>query len=274
MFKSITSRPLWFNILIGIFLTAVLFIFFILSLNWITKHGEAKTVPAVTGKNINDIEKQLSDNGFSTVVQDSVYYDSLPPGVVVKQVPDAGAVVKVNRTVYVTINRFTPPDISMPNLVGFSFRNAELQLANLGLKLGDTSYRPDFAKNSVLEQLFNGNQIKPGDKIKVGSKISLVLGSGLGNEDMAVPNLIGMTFEEAKTYLDAQGLTLGTAIANPGIHDTSNAFIYRQSPQPKTEDGMKVRIRPGQMVDLWLSLEKPVMDSTNNTQQLPVTTQQ
>src|SRR3954466_11034549 len=142
MFKSITSRPLWFNILTGILLAAVLFIVFILSLNWITKHGEAKTVPAVTGKNINDIEKQLNDNGFSTVVQDSVYYDSLPPGVVVKQVPDAGAVVKVNRTVYVTINRFTPPDIGMPNLVGFSFRNAELQLANLGLKLGDTSYRP------------------------------------------------------------------------------------------------------------------------------------
>src|SRR2546423_10497107 len=133
MFKFITSRPLWLNILIGIGLIVLIFFVFILSLNWITKHGEANSVPSVTGKNINDVEKLLSDKGFETILQDSVYYDSLPPGIVIKQVPEADQVVKVNRTVYVTINRFIPPDIRMPNLIGFSFRNAEMQLHNLGL---------------------------------------------------------------------------------------------------------------------------------------------
>ncbi|MFL5788943.1 MAG: PASTA domain-containing protein, partial [Flavisolibacter sp.] len=163
MFKFITSRPLWLNILIGIGLILVLFLLFILSLNWITKHGQANFVPAVIGKNINDVEKLLTDKGFETVIQDSVYYDSIPPGTVIKQVPDADEVVKVNRTVYVTINRFIAPDINMPNLIGFSFRNAEMQLQYMGLKVGDTSYKPDFAKNAVLEQLYNGNPIKGGD---------------------------------------------------------------------------------------------------------------
>ena len=266
MFKFVTSRPLWFSILLGIGLIAVILFLFILSLNWITKHGEAKAVPAVTGKNINDVEKLLSDKGFETVIQDSIYYDSLPPGIVIKQVPDADEVVKVNRTVYVTINRFVPPDINMPNLIGFSFRNAQMQLQNLGLKLGDTTFKPDFAKNSVLEQIYNGNPIKAGDKIKVGSTISLVLGSGLGNEDMPVPKLIGLTLSDAKVALEQYGLVLGVPMANPDVKDSAGAYIYRQSPMPKNEDGSQIRIRPGQMIDVWLQKDQPPRDSTNQNQ--------
>src|SRR6476661_5515436 len=132
MINYITKRPLWFNILVAIGIIVILFLLFMLSLNWITKHGEAKTVPAVTGKNIYEVDKLLSEAGFETVIQDSVYYDSLPPGIVIKQVPEADQVVKVNRTVYVVINRFIAPDIAMPNLVGYSLRNAEMTLKNLG----------------------------------------------------------------------------------------------------------------------------------------------
>lgn len=265
MFKYITSRPLWFNILVAIVVVALILILFILSLRWITKHGEANTVPSVIGKNINDVQKLLDDKGFETVVQDSVYYDSLPPGVVVKQVPEADQVVKVNRTVYVVINRFIAPDISMPNLIGFSYRNAEMTLHNLGLTF-DTSYKADFAKNSVLEMSFNGNDLKAGDKIKVGSKIHLVLGSGLGSEDIKVPDLVGMTFSDAKAALDAYGLVLGVPMAEPNVKDSASAFVVRQSPEPRTADGSQVRIRPGQMVDLWLSVTPPVKDSTQINQ--------
>jgi beta-lactam-binding protein with PASTA domain len=265
MLKLITNRPLWFNILVGLGLLVVFFFLFMLSLTWITRHGDAKTVPAVVGKNIKDVEKLLDDKGFETVIQDSVYYDSMPPGIVVKQVPEADQVVKVNRTVYVVINRYVAPDIPMPNLVGYSFRNAEMTLNNLGLKLGDTTFRPDFAKNSVLEQSIQGNVIKPGDKIKVGSRIDLVLGSGLGNEDMAVPKLIGLTLAEAKMTLEANGLVLGIPMANSDVSDKDNAYIFKQSPSPKTEDGLRVRIRPGQMIDVWLQAE-PVSDSTHQEQ--------
>ncbi len=261
MFKFITSRPLWVNMAFALGGIAILILIFLLSLVWITNHGESKTVPAVVGKNINTVEKLLTEKGFEVVVQDSVFYDSLPPGIVIKQVPDADAVVKINRTVYVTINRFIAPDIEMPNLLGSSFRNAEMVLRNLGLRMGDTTYRFDFAKNSVLEQLYNGSSIKAGAKIKVGSIVSFVLGSGLGNEDQAVPNLLGLTHEEAKMLLDASGLTLGVALPDPNVRDIPASFIYRQSPMPKTEDGARIRIRPGQMIDIWLSLEKPDVDS-------------
>lgn len=261
--KYITGRPLWFNILIALVLILFLVLIFVTSLNWITQHGVARTVPAVTGKKLDDVMSLLEKEGFEVVVQDSFYYDSLPPSVIIKQVPEPDAVVKVNRTVYVTINRFVPPDVEMPNLVGFSFRNAGQVLSNVGLVLGDTTLRADFAKGSVLEQLYNGTKIEPGSKIKVGSRISLVIGSGIGADDMPVPKLVGLTFGEAKILLEAQGLILGTSIPSPLVRDQESAYVVRQSPEPKNEDNKQFRIRPGQMIDLWLDVDPPVTDSTN-----------
>jgi beta-lactam-binding protein with PASTA domain len=261
MFKHITNRPLWVNILVGLGIVIAVFVLFVLSLNWITHHGEAKTVPSVTGKTLKQVQQLLETDGFDLVIQDSVYYDSLPPSMVIKQVPEADAVVKVNRTVYVTVNRIVPPDVPMPNLIGYSFRNAEMILKNMGLKLGDTSFKADFAKNSVLEQSYNGRSISPGTSIKMGSPVSLVIGSGIGNADMAVPKLIGLTYDEAKILLETNGLIVGSVIPDPLVKDTASAFIYKQSPLSRTEDGFKVRIRPGQMIDVWLSVEKPVIDS-------------
>lgn len=271
MIKYIKSRPLWIHFLIAIAAIILMVLIFLLSLNWITKHGEYNTVPAVVGKNINDVQKFLGEKGFEVIIQDSVFYDSLPPGAVIRQVPEADDVVKINRTIYVTINRFIPPNIEMPNLLGSSYRNAEMVLKNLGLRIGDTSYRFDFAKNSVLEQLYNGATIAPGTKIRVGSAVSLILGSGLGDEEMKIPDLIGMTYEEAKILVEAQGLVLGARTFNQGVRDSATAFIYRQSPEPKTADGLQLRIRAGQMIDIWLQVDKPVIDSTNKMQQIPQT---
>ena len=267
--KYITGQPLWVNILVALILLFSIGIIFVLSLNWITQHGVARTVPSVIGKSLAVVTDELEEKGFDVVVQDSVYYDSLPPAVIIKQVPEGDAVVKVNRTVYVTINRTEPPDVSMPNLIGPSFRNAEFILRNMGLRLGDTTFRPDFAKNSVLEQLYNGKPIAPGSKIKVGSTISLVLGAGVGSEEMPVPKLVGLTLAEARILLEAQGLILGPVIPSPLVRDQEAAYVVRQSPPAKTEDGKRLRIRPGQMIDLWLDIEPPVPDSTANNNPQP-----
>jgi beta-lactam-binding protein with PASTA domain len=262
MIKQLTRKPLWMNILFGLILVLALLFIFIASLDWITNHGVARTVPSVTGKTFEQVSADLEARGFELVVQDSVYYDSVKPGIVVKQFPEPDAVVKVNRTVYITVNRTVPPDVEMPNLIGYTYRNAEMVLKNMGLRVGDTTFRPDFAKNSVLEQAFNGQPIKPGAKIRMGSAISLVIGSGVGANDMPVPKLVGLTYEEARILLQAQGLILVPVSIDPLVRDTAAAFVSRQNPVPKSEDGFQLRIRPGQMVDVWLTKDRPVTDST------------
>lgn len=267
--KNITSRPLWINVLVALLLVTFIVLIFMMSLNWITQHGVARTVPSVTGKTIDEVTALLDEQDFDIVVQDSVFYDSLPPTVIIKQVPEPDAVVKKNRTIYVTINRVVPPDVEMPNLIGLSLRNVEMILKANNLKLGDTSYRPDFAPNSVLEQLYNGSTIAPGTKIRWGSSISLVLGSGIGNEEMLVPKLLGLTYSEAKILLEAQGLGLAAVIVDPMVRDTATAYVYKQNPVPKNEDGRSFRIRQGQTMDIWLSVERPNVDSLDKANRPP-----
>jgi beta-lactam-binding protein with PASTA domain len=260
MFKFITHRPLWTNILVGIIIAVILFFVFIFSLNWFTHHNQSMTVPQVTGKSFEAAKELLEKEGFEVEIQDSIYVDTTKPMQVLKQVPEPDEQVKVNRTVYLTINRSVPPMVEMPNLVGYSYRSAEMALKNSNLRVGDTSFKADFAKNAVLEQHYNGSVISVGTKIRMGSKISLVLGDGVGDRQFVVPSLVGMTYSQAKSMLEAHGLAFGAIIA-PNIEDTTNAFIYQQRPERYDDEKRFRYIRSGQLMDIWLQKDKPVTDS-------------
>jgi len=264
MLKVIRGKPLWVHILLAIAIIFILLFLFLWSLGFVTKHGKTLTIPSITGKSLAEAQKILDEKGFDTEIQDSVFVDTVAPLSVMRQFPEADAVVKENRTVYLTISRAVAPTIDMPNMEGMSFRNAEMVLRQYGLRLEDTVFKPDFAKNAVLEQQFNNERIKPGTKIRMGSGIILVLGSGLGQDQFSVPDMFGLTFSDAKAYLEANGLNLGAPVFDPDVRDSTNAFVYRQSPQRFTEDRRINRIRQGQSIDLWLSVLKPVreIDST------------
>lgn len=261
MFKFITHRPLWLNLLTGALLAIVILFIFIFSLNWLTHHDESRTVPSVTGRSFKEATEILNKAGFDVEIQDSIYVDTVKPLKVLKQVPEADEVVKVNRTVFLTINRAVPPMVPMPNLVGYSIRSAEMELQNIGLRMGDTTYRADFARNSVLEQRYNGDVIAAGTKIRMGSTISFVLGSGVGNEKFIVPQLIGMRFCDAKSMIESNGLMFGSIVAT-GISDTCNAYIYWQNPERYNDEKKFQYIRTGQTMDVKLQIDQPVTDST------------
>jgi beta-lactam-binding protein with PASTA domain len=262
VFKFITHRPLWVNIAAGVILAFGIFALILLSLKWITHHGRSSTVPSVTGKKFEEAKTLLRKAGFDVEIQDSVYIDSLKPLSVIKQFPDADEVVKTNRTVYLVISRAVPPIVEMPNLVGYSFRNAEMVLGNMDLKIGDTTFKPDFATNTVLEQLYNGNSITPGTKIRKGSVISLVLGDGVGKREFAVPVITGMKFCDVKTKLEASGIVIGAIVADADVTDTCNAWIYWQNPGRFDEDKKLNHIRTGQTIDVKLQLNKPSQKDT------------
>lgn len=264
MFKFITRKPLWLNILFSALLVLAVLFLFLLSLNYFTRHGKTLTIPAVTGTTLPEAQKLLEQNGFEIEIQDSVYVDTAAPLSVLRQFPEADAVVKKNRTVYLTINRSVPPTIDMPNIINMTFRSAEMALKQYGLILEDTVYKPDFAKNAVLDQLYDGQSIKPGAKIKMGSGIVLVLGSGLGQDEFSVPDLYSLSYAEAIALLESNNLGAGAVVVDAGVRDTTNAYVYRQRPERMGFDNKVNRIRPGQTIDLWLGSEKPVKQDTTN----------
>ncbi|MBM3413580.1 MAG: PASTA domain-containing protein [Bacteroidetes bacterium] len=261
MFDFITKRSLWVNLVAGVVVAILLFGLFLFSLEWLTDQRKIATVPSLAGKSLEEAKSILDSSGFDWKVQDSVYVDSIPPLQIVKQFPDADEVVKANRTILLIIRSVEPPLVEMPNLIGYSFRNAEVVLNTTDLRVKDTLFRPDFARNAVLEQWYNGQQIVPGTKIKKGSGITLVLGDGVGNQPILVPALIGMNFMDAKALLESIGLSFGAIVVESGVQDTTAAWIFKQNPQTLDEDKVAQTIRPGQLIDIWLQELRPRMDS-------------
>lgn len=267
--KYITEKPLWVNILAALGLVLVVLFLFFGSLSWITGYGKTEKVPAVTGQNVLAAKKILEDKGFDVVIQDSLYVDSVAKQAVLRQIPDADANVKAGRTIYLTVNRTIPPQVEMPNLSGFSVKSAEMYLISLGLKMGEVTYRPDIARNSVLEQLLNNAPIAPGTKIPIGTVINFVLGSGVGGTEMNVPDIVGMTLAEARTFLAGINVNIGAVIPVGPIKDSASAYIQRQTPSSLSDSlsatGARIpnKIRLGQVMDVYISSSAPVKtDST------------
>ncbi|HLK30165.1 MAG TPA: PASTA domain-containing protein [Puia sp.] len=270
MFKFITGKPLWANILAAMALMLLLLLIFLGSLSLLTKHGATLKIPSVTGLSFADAKKSLESQGFDVQIQDSIYNDTMKPLQVIKQFPEGDNLVKMNRTVYLTINRSVAPFVQMPNLVGMSFRNASLIMKQYGLSVGDTIFKPDFAKNSVLDQMYNGESIKTGTQIQQGSKVTLVLGNGVGGFEFAVPDFIGLRYSDALALLSTNQLVLGASVPDPDVTDQGNAFVYKQSPSRFDPEEKTVNhIRQGQTVDLWLSVKAPEKISDSTTVQPP-----
>ena len=213
------------------------------------------------GKNVDQAVSLLEKQGFDVIITDSLYNDSLPLNTVKKQLPDPGATVKVNRTVFLNVNPVALPMIEMPNLEGLSFRFAVDKLTKNHLILGDTTYKPNFMKGSVLEQAYNGKKIEFGSKIRWGSKIDLVIGGGLEAIKIPVPDLTGMTVAQAQEVLKDKGIMLAAILSIENITDTANAYIFRQNPEVNNYDSASNYIQPGQTMDIWIQPERPVTDT-------------
>src|ERR1044071_7160401 len=123
MFRFITKRSFAINLLVAVALLLLIFFLFFISLGSITMHNETIRVPRVSGKPLAEATSILQQEGFGVSVQDSVYIDTMAPLSVVKQSPESEELVKIHRTIYLTVNRAQPPLIDMPDLRGFSFRS-------------------------------------------------------------------------------------------------------------------------------------------------------
>jgi len=237
-----------FNLFVVLLLCAGLYFVFFASLGLLTQHGREAKVPKVIGKDLKQAQLSLESMGFEVEV-DSSYDPDKKPFVVLAQIPDVNAVVKKGRTIFLTVNKAQPPLTPMPKLTDLSYRSAVLILGSSRLILGDTIHRPDYAKGTVLDMLYEGRPVKPGDMVPQGSKIDLVIGEGFGNVESNVPDVIGLSADEGIAILAGNGLVV-TTIWDGFIDDSASAIIYRQTPSPYNELDMPNRIKEGDVIDI------------------------
>lgn len=214
-----------------------------------TNHGESVSVPDLSGYTFDEATNILDRSNLQYEVSlDSGFNSELAPLAIMKQIPEPDAQVKSGKTVYLTLNAQNAPMLKMPNLVNTQLKNVQEILANMGLERGDIIYVPDVGINVVLEQKYRGVDVPEGFEIPKGSRVDLVVGDGLGNQILAVPNFKGMD------EVDAEFLILGSSlrVGNKYYVETDSVAIgqvLRQSPNAS------LQVKTGELVDLWIAKE-------------------
>ena len=97
-----------------------------------TRHGESVEVPDIVDLFYDDADILLAEHEMYATIVDSMYIDDRSRGVVLDQVPRAGSSVKRGRTIYLTVNAFSPRRIPIPKLDDLSYRQAQEVLKSFG----------------------------------------------------------------------------------------------------------------------------------------------
>ncbi len=212
-----------------------------------TQKGQSIILPDLIGLTLEQTNDLLEAKQLRYSILDSIYVEGKPALVVVNQDPRPHSKVKENRTIYLTINASSPPNVRMPDFIGLSLRSAMDKLELTGFK-ANLIYRPHEAKNYVFEQMYKGVKVEPDSFIVKGSTIDLVLGNGLGSTKVSVPDVIGLSLEEAEFILLSASLNIGAAIYDDTVSDKGSAVIYKQTPEYESKNLLLM----GQSVDVYL----------------------
>ena len=165
-----TSRWIIRNILLAIAFFAVLLVLTQMGLKAITRHNQVIIVPDLTGLSVADAKIVAKRNHIRTEVVDSVYVKRIEKGNVFSQNPAAGKEVKKDRVIKLTINAHQTKMVKMPNLVGYSLRQAKTEILSSGLSVGKLAYREDIATNNVLDQFIKGRYVAPGTEVEAAAR--------------------------------------------------------------------------------------------------------
>ena len=179
------KRPMGFalKLLLNILAMGAVFVMLAyIALCWLdvwTLHGTYHTVPDVKGRPYDSALEVLRLEGFEVELTDSVYDRTSQPGTVVEQNPKVNTKVKPGRTVYITINAFSPKTVTIPVLTDISERQAKSILEGLGITKITIRKVPSEFKDLVLGVTRDGAELQAGARIPVTSSVTLEVGDGL-----------------------------------------------------------------------------------------------
>lgn len=168
-----------------------------------TRHDVSTRVPNVENRPFEEAASLLRERDLQVERQVGRYNPNVDTGIVVDQTPLPSSKVKPGRRVYLTVNAGEVPIVRIPDLTGMSVREAKNRVSSAGLDV-DTVREdpvPSPYANTVTKQAPS-----PGDSVKQGNAVTLWYSTGLGETQVAVPNVVGYTVAVARDSLLRQNL--------------------------------------------------------------------
>lgn len=196
-------------------------------------------VPDVIGYEVNKARAVLLQSGFKTVDTQYIYSEEEKDRVI-KQDPAPKQQAKEERPILLTISK-GPQMALVPDVIKKTKIDAEYQLTNEGFRVGKTEkgYDNDIPEGAVIEQTPVG-----GASVPLNSKVDLLISQGPAPQWIEMPDLIGLTLEEAKAVIQQKKLNLEENLAKAESLEYFADYVMGQSPEAlaQVQEGSKVNL--------------------------------
>jgi beta-lactam-binding protein with PASTA domain/predicted Ser/Thr protein kinase len=196
---------------------------------------ERVAVPKVVGRQVVQARERLERAGFTVGERRTPSQEDV--GQVVDQDPNAGEKADEGSTVILEVSQ-GPGEVTVPSVSNLSKARAIKQLNDADLKVNEDpehseTVRKGFAIRTVPRE---------GEQVQRGTRVRLLVSSG--PEQVAVPNVVGLSRDSAEARLDDLGLGVSVEEAES---DQTEGEVIAQSP------GGGTRLDPGSRVTLTVS---------------------
>lgn len=191
--------------------------------------GKVK-VPDLKGLSRDDAEAKLKEVGLTLnqSVQEVDVTDDDQVGKVVNQTPSADSEVQQGASVSISIGKGKQQK-QVPSVIGKPFNDASATLTGLGFTVKRVDQQSDQPKDQVIQQ------IPVGGSVPVGSQITLTVSSGQPDNKIEMPQLVGMTVDDAQQKLESMGWTQQLREQSDRTSNKPEGTITKQSVSPGTQ---------------------------------------
>jgi serine/threonine-protein kinase len=208
----------------------------------VTRHGSEFELPDVVGYDLSGAEEVLKMTDLNIEVISEEYHPDKDDGTVISQNPKSGTMVKAGRIIKVVVS-IGQKDVIVPQVAGFSVRQALLNIEAAGLILGDIDWTHS---DSLPPKVVVFSYPTSGTEIPMGSAVNLMVNRGSLSGIVYMPRLIGRPLEEARTILSNLNLIIGL-VTEVTDENYLPETVLEQSVEPATE------LEIGEEIDLVVS---------------------
>ena len=205
-----------------------------------TNTGEEVEVPMVEGEQVDRACEMLDELGlkYNLIPTES---DEVEVDYIISQSIKAGQKVKVGREIDLAVSTGSET-VEVPDVVGDSESRATRTLENSGFQVE--------VEEEASDSVYEGDVIRQdpegGEKAAKNATVTIVVSTGPETpetETVTVPDVTGLTLEDAKRQLEAKGLKCGSVTENY-TSEAAAGYVYYQSINAGTtvEEGTSVNL--------------------------------
>jgi serine/threonine-protein kinase len=204
----------------------------------ISKGPQLFPVPDVIGKPLSEAKTLMEDAGFTIAASSEQHHDSIPAGHVISREPDVGEAKR--GTAFQAVISKGPPLIAVPKVDGRAAADAESAIKGAGFVFASSGAFSDTVREGVVIRTDPaGGSLAP-----KGSRITAIVSRG--PKPFPMPNLVGMSLDEAKKKASSLGLVVRNEYPVPGSGKPAGQVQGQNPPAGST-------VRKGTAIDLYYS---------------------